>query len=256
MAMDKTHSRLYLRWTVGERIQHWLLVVSFFVLVITGFALKYPESWWTWPFTITGSFDLRGLLHRIAATVYIALAVYHVAYLLLSPRGRKQWQALKWRLQDFRDLKHQILYNLGKLSRPPRYGHYTYWEKMEYWALVWGTVIMVITGLLLWFENLSLRFLPLWVLDVATVIHYYEAILATAAIFVWHFYFVIFDPLVYPLNPSMISGTLTEDAMQEEHAQELEMLSQSGINPVGDIIDPLSVAAVSESDEKSETLAV
>ncbi len=239
MAIDDYNQRRYLRWTIGERIQHWILAISFFVLVITGFALKFPESWWAWPFRITGSFDLRGLLHRIAATFYIALSLYHLAYLVFTQRGRAQWRELKPRLRDLLDLKNQVLYNLGWRRVRPKYGHYTYWEKLEYWALVWGTVIMVLTGLALWFENISLRIFPLWVLDVATVIHYYEAILATAAILVWHFYFVIFDPLVYPLNTSMISGSLTQVQMEEEHAEELEKLAEMEEKESEGPIDPL-----------------
>ncbi len=225
MVSDKSNT-YYLRWTRGERIQHWVLVVSFFMLVLTGFALKYPESWWTWVFSATGSFDLRGLLHRIAATVYTLLSLYHVGYLLFSTRGRAQFQALKLRKRDFLDLRNQMLYNLGKRPAPPKYDHYAYWEKLEYWALVWGTLIMVITGMLLWFENISLRLFPLWVLDVATVIHFYEAVLATAAIVVWHFYFVLFNPAVYPANMSMFYGYITAREMQEEHAAELERMKQ------------------------------
>jgi hypothetical protein len=75
-----------------------------------------------------------------------------------------------------------------------------YAEKAEYLALVWGTLVMVVTGFLLWFENWTLAHLPKWTSDVATVVHFYEAILASLAILVWHFYFVIFDPLVYPLD--------------------------------------------------------
>ena len=222
---DTSHN-LYLRWTWSERAQHWVLATSFIVLVITGFALKYPDSWWTWPFTLTKSFDLRGLLHRIAATLYILLSIYHIGYLLLSARGRAQVRALMLRWQDFIDMKMQMLYNLGKSRKIPKYGHFTYWEKMEYWALVWGTLVMVCTGLILWFENISLKIFPLWVMDISTVIHFYEAILASLAILVWHFYFVIFSPTVYPLNTSMLDGYITRKEMEEEHAGELEEIER------------------------------
>lgn len=226
MPDDESSLNLYLRWTKAERVQHWILAVAFFLLVATGFALKYPESWWAWPFVYAGNIDLRGILHRAAATAYIALSLYHILYLIFSARGRAQFRALMIRLQDLRDLAWQVRRNLGKHAPAPEYGHFTYWEKIEYWALIWGTVVMVVTGLLLWFENISLRYLPLWALDVATVIHLYEAILASVSILVWHFYFVIFDPNVYPLNFSMVNGYLTQQQMEEEHAGELQELLQ------------------------------
>jgi cytochrome b subunit of formate dehydrogenase len=97
-------------------------------------------------------------------------------------------------------------------------------EKIEYWALVWGTVVMAITGFLLWFENFALKIFPLWMMEVFTVIHLYEAWLATLAIFVWHLYAVVFNPEVYPLNQSMIDGMMSEAEMEREHARELARL--------------------------------
>lgn len=227
MALDKNDPNLFLRWTKNERIQHWLLAVSFAALVLSGFALKYPDSWWAWHFKVTGFFDLRGFLHRFYATIYIVLAVYHILYLIFTQRGRKQFRALLFAFKDFADLKSQILRNLAKPALLPRHGHFTYWEKIEYWALVWGTLVMIGSGVILWFENISLQFLPLWALDIATVIHFYEAILATLAIIVWHFYFVIFDPTVYPVNFSMFNGFITYKEMEEEHAGELQDIEEN-----------------------------
>lgn len=226
MQRNEKYSNAFLRWTFNERLQHWVLAISFILLVITGFALKYPESWWAWPFVVTGAIDLRGFLHRLAATFYLALSIYHLAYLFFTTRGRAKLRALMLKIQDFADMKRQMWRNLGKHAPHPQYGHFTYWEKFEYWALVWGTVIMALTGLILWFENISLRIFPLWIMDVSTVIHFYEAILATLAIFIWHFYFVIFNPTVYPVNFSMFNGYITEEEMLEEHAGELEGIRQ------------------------------
>lgn len=228
--MQHLDETLYLRWSAAERLQHWVLALSFTLLVISGFALKHPESWWAWPFVITGSIDLRGLLHRLAATAYLLLSLYHLAYLALTARGRAQFRALLLRLQDMHDFMLQTKFNLGKTKTHPRYGHFTYWEKLEYWALIWGTVVMAISGVVLWFENYSLRVMPLWALDIATVIHYYEAVLASLAILVWHFYFVVFNPDVYPVNYSMFNGYLAREEMEKEHAGELQAL-ENGHDP-------------------------
>lgn len=215
----------YLRWTKNERIQHWLLAASFILLVITGFALKYPESWWVRPFTgIEWLFDLRGLLHRIAGAVFIILGIYHVFYLAGTERGRHLWRAFIPRMRDLRHLSQNIAFNLGLRKQAPQFDHFSYMEKAEYFALIWGAVIMGVTGIMLWFEDLTLTFFARWVIDLVTVIHLYEAWLATLAIVVWHFYYVIFNPDVYPINTSMVDGKLSEKEMRDEYFQEWKRL--------------------------------
>lgn len=224
-SFDKNEKKSYIRWSVNERMQHWLLAVSFTILVLTGFALKYPESWWVRPFTVVAWFsDLRGLLHRIAGGAFLLLGFYHIFYMLGTKRGRQLFNAFIPRLQDIRDLSQNLSYNLGLLKHSPKFGHFSYMEKAEYLALIWGAVIMGVTGLMLWFENITLILFPKWVIDLVTVIHLYEAWLATLAIVVWHFYYVIFKPDVYPMNTSMIDGKLTEKEMREEYFLEWEEL--------------------------------
>ena len=109
-------------------------------------------------------------------------------------------------MEDLVELKERIRYFAGRRSDPPPAGRLGYPEKMEYLALMWGLLVMAVTGFLLWFDNALLRFLPKWVGDVATVIHFYEAILASLAILIWHLYFVIFDPVVYPMDPAWLTG--------------------------------------------------
>lgn len=221
----------YLRWTRLERYQHWILAVSFTVLAITGFALKYPEAAWVQPFLLfEGSFALRGWTHRIAALVFMGLSVYHVGYMLFNARGRMQLKALAPARQDWFDLKANWRFLLGQRATPPDFERFSYMEKAEYWALVWGTVVMAVTGFLLWFENFALKIFPFWMMEVFTVIHLYEAWLATLAIFVWHFYAVIFNPEVYPLNQSMINGYMTESEMEREHGLELARLKAAEEN--------------------------
>ncbi|MBD3287747.1 DUF4405 domain-containing protein [candidate division KSB1 bacterium] len=224
--------RDFVRLTTNERIQHFLLMISFIVLVITGFALKYPEAWWAAPFTQwEGAFALRGLLHRIAAAVMIGLSVYHVYYLAATRRGQGQIKALLPKVKDVTDVIHMFKYYFGLSKDKPKFERYNYIEKAEYWALIWGTVVMSLTGFILWFENISLRYFPKWITDVSTVIHFYEAVLATLAILVWHFYFQFFDPHVYPMNTTCVTGKISEKNMQEEHPIEYERLLKEGQEP-------------------------
>jgi formate dehydrogenase gamma subunit len=222
---NRNNQQYYLRWTRVERYQHWIVAICFTILAVTGFALKYPEAWWVQPLLILeGQFNLRGWLHRGAAVVFIALSFYHVGYMIFTPRGRSLLKALAPIRQDVTDFKTNVRFLLGKREAPPEFDHFSYMEKAEYWALVWGTVVMAVTGFLLWFENTALKIFPLWMMEVFTVIHLYEAWLATLAIFVWHLYFVVFSPEVYPLNQSMIDGMMSEEEMEREHARELAKL--------------------------------
>jgi cytochrome b subunit of formate dehydrogenase len=171
------------------------------VLAVSGFALKYPQSFFGWPFQVLhGGAEVRRWSHRAAAILFMVLAVYHILYLAFTPRGRAQFRALWPRWQDVKDFFGVLRLYLGEKGPKPTLPAFAYPEKAEYWALVWGSVIMTVTGLVLLFVNLSLSRLPLWVVDLAVMIHLMEAILAGLAILVWHGYWVVFDPEYYPLN--------------------------------------------------------
>ncbi len=220
--------RLYLRMSLSERIQHGTLMVTFITLVITGFMLKFPDAWWVIPIRELSPavFEIRSLLHRIAGVGMLAAAAYHLYYLFFVPRGKTLLRDLLPVRQDLTDPFRMIAFNLGFSKERPKFGRFSYIEKAEYWALVWGTVIMGVTGFILWFENTFIGLLgKLW-WDVGLVVHYYEAWLATLAIIVWHFYFVIANPDVYPMNLAWWKGTISEEEMEEEHPLELEEIRQ------------------------------
>jgi cytochrome b subunit of formate dehydrogenase len=128
------------------------------------------------------------------------------------------------RRKDIDDAFAVLRYNLGFSKEKPLFGRFSYIEKSEYWALIWGTFVMGVTGVILWADNVFLGILTKLWWDVARTVHYYEAWLATLSIIVWHFYFVIFNPDTYPINLAFWKGTLTEEEMEEEHPLELEKL--------------------------------
>jgi len=115
-----------------------------------------------------------------------------------------------------------VTFNLGLRLYRPRFYRFTYVEKLEYWAVMWGTVVMAGTGFIMWFQTVVLKRWPLLVIDLASVVHYYEAWLATLAVLVWHFYSVIFRPDIYPMSQVWLTGTLTGEQMAKDHAAELE----------------------------------
>jgi cytochrome b subunit of formate dehydrogenase len=219
---------LYLRMTVNERIQHLTLTISFITLVITGFMLKFPDSWWVSHIRDLSSdaFEYRSILHRIAAVIMVAASIYHLYYIIFTKRGRRLVKDLLPVFQDLKDAVDVAKYNLGISKDKPLLDRFSYVEKAEYWALVWGTIVMSATGFIMWFDNTFIGLLTKLGWDVARTIHYYEAWLAFLAIVVWHFYFTIFNPDIYPMNLSWIKGTITEEEMAEEHPKELERIKK------------------------------
>ncbi len=210
-----------IRLSVNETMQHWALMVSFSVLVISGFALRFSEAWWVQLLFGWGDgqgFLLRGTIHRIAAVLFVIVSMWHVVY-LFTKRGRTMLREMIANKRDLVNIKENSLYFLGRRETKPQFGRFTYMEKCEYWAMAWGAVIMAVTGLLLWFDNyfISRRGVPKGFLDVTLVIHYYEAWLATLAILVWHIYGTIFSPSAYPMNPAWMSGKMPRDMYLHEH---------------------------------------
>lgn len=228
---DHVGHRLYLRMSLLERVQHASLIASFFVLVLTGFALKFPDAWWVAPLRGFSPllFAARGILHRAAGVLLILAGLYHCWYVLFDPRGKKLIRDLMPVPGDLRDAIAVMKYNLGISRVKPAFGRFSYIEKSEYWALVWGTIVMAVTGIVLWFDNTFLGLLTKLWWDVANTVHYYEAWLATLAIIVWHFYFVIFNPDIYPINLAFWKGTLTEEEMRDEHPLELEEIRRKRV---------------------------
>ena len=214
---------LVARLTPNETAQHWLLALSFIVLVISGFSLRFSEAWWGQLMFGWGGgtgFLFRGQVHRVAAVLFIICCTWHTWY-LFTRRGRRWMRDMLARPSDLKHIKQSALFFLGLRREKPRFGRFSYMEKCEYWALIWGGVIMTVTGILLWFDDYFVEVwrLPKGILDIVLVIHYYEAWLATLAIFVWHGYSTILSPHVYPMNPAWLTGRMPKAMYKHEHPE-------------------------------------
>jgi cytochrome b subunit of formate dehydrogenase len=209
------------RMSPGFRLAHALMAGSFVVLTYSGFALTYPEAWWAVPLQAwEDQYDIRGWVHRIAALVMLASALVHVVHLAVDRKARACiWQFIPGR-GDLHELKERAMYFLGRQPDPPKSPWVGYPEKMEYGGVVWGTVVMTVTGFALWFENIVLRWFPSWVMDLSTTIHFWEAVLAGLSILVWHLYAVVFDPVVYPMDSAWLTGRSAPGREQERLAPE------------------------------------
>jgi formate dehydrogenase gamma subunit len=192
--------------------------LTFFSLAISGFALRFPDAFWVeWLGAIGFNEELRRQFHRITAVLLVFASAYHVFYLLFVKRGRALGKALLPRPRDIREAFANILFHLGRRKERPNFAGFDYTQKAEYWALVWGTIVMSVTGLVLWFPEAATRWAPAWVVRVCEVVHFYEAILAVSAIFIWHFYFVIIRPSIYPMSWIWLDGRMPEHEWKLEH---------------------------------------
>ncbi|MFZ3264805.1 MAG: cytochrome b/b6 domain-containing protein [Terriglobales bacterium] len=257
--MRDAYPRTVTRMKPSQRWQHLTLLISFFTLVITGFALKFPDSFLS---LIPGLGErIRPIIHRIAGVVMIGAGVYHLVYLALTRDGRKLVVDLLPEPKDATDVVSVMRYYLGLGGSKPEFKRFTYAEKAEYWALVWGVFVMAATGIALWAKVTVGHLFPRWWLDIATAVHFYEAILATLAIIVWHFYQVFLDPDVYPMNWAWWDGKVSKHHYQEEHGLDSETLlaaagaeahTNSNGNDTGK--DKESATRNEEEDEKSEPI--
>ncbi|MBP7149338.1 MAG: hypothetical protein KBD01_17545, partial [Acidobacteria bacterium] len=155
------------------------------------------------------------------ALIMIGLSIYHAAWLIWTARGRRELiEMLPDPLHDLKDLKGSFAWFVGARPAMPPARRYTYREKMEYWALVWGTLVMVVSGVILW----TAPHWPSLAVRLSSVVHGYEALLALLAILVWHMLGVHFKPGIFPMNPTWLRGSLGLHAMKEEHRAEYEQL--------------------------------
>ncbi|MFH1018579.1 MAG: cytochrome b/b6 domain-containing protein [Pseudomonadota bacterium] len=211
-----------------EVLQHLLLLTSFTGLAVTGFALRFPDTWWVAALRWMGMNEpVRAASHRVLAVFLILGTVWHAVWILATRRGRSKLSAYFPKTSDASSAWRNVLYHLGLRKGKPKFGVYDYTQKAEYWALVWGTGIMGLTGFALWFPSIITFWAPGWAVRVSEVIHFYEAILAVGAILVWHFFFVIFHPRIYPGSLTFLTGRMPRHEWKEEHGLAAEKKSTS-----------------------------
>lgn len=214
-----------LRLDRSELWQHLLLTLTFVTLVVTGFALRFPEAWWVRGLQGLGMTEpVRLNTHRVAAVGLLLASCWHLYYVLLTARGKRALRAMWPTWSDVGEFLANLRYHATGRGAKPRFGRYDYTQKAEYWALIWGTLVMALTGVILWFPAAATRLLPAVTIPAAQTIHYYEAWLATLAILVWHFFFVIFHPDEYPMSWTWITGRMSRRHAEEHHARWVEEL--------------------------------
>lgn len=213
----------YLRFDLSQRIQHAVLMISFSLLGATGLAQKYATSQaGEAVLGFFGGIEMSRVIHRGAAVVLMAISIYHIIDVLYRVLVLRVSLSMLPVVEDFKHLFDDILYYLGRRRHKAYYGRYSYAEKVEYLAVVWGTLIMAITGFMMWNPIATTRWLPGEFIPAAKAAHGGEALLAVLAIILWHFYHVH----LRHFNRSMFTGKLTEEEMRHEHPAELAQIKQ------------------------------
>jgi len=213
------------RFNRNFRFQHMVMFSSVIILVITGMPIKFPDFILSRFFiNLWGGINNSTLVHRIGALMLVYFMVHHLVYSIFSRDGRRDFVLLIPMPKDLRDAVQNIRYFLGKAKEKPKFGRFSYIEKFDYWAVYWGCIIMIGSGAFLWGESIVLKYLPKFALDIAHEMHSDEALLATLAIVVWHFYNVHFNPDRFPGTLMWWHGRISEHEIKEEHPLEYEEL--------------------------------
>jgi cytochrome b subunit of formate dehydrogenase/mono/diheme cytochrome c family protein len=216
--MSNPEQPKYLRFPLSYRVEHLITLVSFTILSITGLVQKFPDvgiSQWT--IIIFGGIEALRIVHRVAAVILMLASVYHIAAAAYRVFVLRYRPVMLPTMADMRNGVQGLLYNLRLGKTRPQQGRYTFEEKFEYWALVWGTVVMILTGWILWNPIAAASILPGEFIPAAKEVHGGEALLAVLAIIVWHMYHVH----LRHFNKSMFTGYMTEHEMLEDHPLEL-----------------------------------
>jgi cytochrome b subunit of formate dehydrogenase len=224
------------RLTRLHRVLHVVMIVSFLSLALTGLTLKFSYTGWAVVVSrLFGGFQSAGYVHRVAAVLMFGLFTAHLVDLVRLKRREKLSvfkllfgpDSMMFNKKDLQDFLGNLKWFLGKGPRP-QYGRWTYWEKFDYFAVFWGIAVIGLTGLMLWFSEFFTLFLPGWFLNVATIIHSDEALLAVGFIFTVHFYNTHLRPEKFPMDIVVFTGRMPLEEFKRDKPAEYDALVKAG----------------------------
>ena len=233
---DPSGEKQFLRFSRLNRLLHVVMIVSFMSLALTGMTLKFSYTSWAGTLSrILGGFETAGYIHRVAAVMMVGIFIAHI--IDLTRRKRHEYGSWKKMLagpdtmlptkKDLRDVIESFKWFVGRGPRPA-YGRWTYWEKFDYFAVFWGIFVIGSTGLMLWFPELFTRLVPGWVINVATIIHSDEALLAVGFIFTVHFFNTHLRPEKFPMDIVVFTGRMPVEEFKHDKPAEYEALVRNG----------------------------
>lgn len=214
--------RTFPRFTLGQRWEHTLLILTFTVLLLTGLPQKFRDpSWSRFILATPERVELVRTIHHSAAVAFLLEAAYHLGHGLILLARRRLSGAIFPTMQDLRDAGQMLRYLVFLSPRRPRYGKYSFEQKFTYWFLFFGFGILIVSGLFLWFPTFFTRFLPGGLIPAAKLAHSDEAIVSAIFVVLWH----VFHVHIERLNLSIFTGRLYEHNMRRHHALEFERLT-------------------------------
>ena len=225
MRETEAENRYVQRFSLYRIIEHWLVAVVFVVLVATGLSQKFYSFELSQWFVITlGGIDAVRLAHRISGVFFALLIAQHVIVASYGVLFRKWRPSILVNKKDFKDAIDNLKYYFGLTNQPARCDRYDYKQKFEYWGILAGGLIMIVTGLTLWFPIVVARFLPGSIIPAAKALHSSVAMMIFLIVAIWHIYNSIFSPEVFPLDTVIFTGKIPRDRMRREHPEEYERL--------------------------------
>jgi formate dehydrogenase subunit gamma len=217
------------RFSLSERIQHILLLTSLIVLLISGLSLMFhATAWGRFMINLEGGLASRGLIHRVAAIVLIGVALYHYLYTLLTQPGHALLTSYLPQQGDWQRFVETIKFNFGMADKPPHWGKFTFFQKIQYFGVIIGVLIMILTGIVLWLGPQSIALMPKWLVDLTLVVHGSEGLLIFLILLFWHLYNVHLAPGNFPMNMSWLNGRISVEELKRRHPAEYARLLEKG----------------------------
>ena len=214
------------RFSNRQRLEHFVMMIAIVVLTLTGLPQKYPDAGWAETIVLgLGGIDSTRAIHRLFGAILALAALEHLTFMLGSLFLGRARATMVITRKDVADAIQNLKYCLGIARQAPQFDRYDYKQKFEYWGLIFGGIVMVSTGLVLWFPTVAARYLPAAVIPTSKVLHTNEAMLATLVVVVWHMYGAHLSPEVFPADTSIFTGHISRERLKHEHFLEYQRLT-------------------------------
>lgn len=216
-----------IRFNIRQRVEHWAVMACFVVLVVTGLPQKYFQAGWAeWIIITLGGVDVTRMLHRYSGILLTLITLHHIGYVLYTVFFKKARPTMMPTLKDASDAIMMLKYCLGISEEQPRFDRYDYRQKFEYWGLLFGVSIMILSGFILYYPAWATVLFPGQVVAAAKVVHSWEAMLALLVVVTWHLYGAHLNPDVFPFDSSIFTGKISLERMLKEHPLEYARMKQ------------------------------
>jgi formate dehydrogenase subunit gamma len=218
-------SEYVVRFSLRQRAEHFLVMVIFIALAVTGFPQKFFDASWAGVATdALGGLARMRWLHRAAGILFAVLTLVHVVSAIAGAASGKMRLSMVPSRKDFIDAITMLRYYLRLADVPARFDRFDYREKFEYWGLIIGAFVMVSTGFILLYPIPLTRLLPGELIPVAKVAHSNEGLMAFLVVITWHIYNAHFAPDIFPFNKSIFTGRISKEHLRKDHPLEYARL--------------------------------